>query len=231
MEPNDFNRCIHNKVKQFAFDLQIKKQQIYAREADESIGNYHWEKEKFYFIFQFCDECINKKIPLYDRSQKQEKLLEDAILIIDESVQKYFIDNQDQFVYSDKKSLWEEYELMCHTLLRLNNWDVILTKAGPDYGVDIVASKEGKKVAIQCKKHKNTVGIKAIQEVFSGKEYYKCTHAVVCSNVGYSKNAKHLGARLGVLLIHHDYLKILDKLLMENTESFAFLTKQDDLVR
>lgn len=213
--------------------MLIRKQQIYAREADISVGNYHWETEKFFFLWSYCDKCLDGKVSYYanDRSEKEEKLLEDGIKCIENVIEKYFDSNKSRFIYSNEKSTWQQYELMCHYLLESSGWNVLLTEAGGDFGVDLIATKNNLKVAIQCKKHKNTIGIKAVQKVFSGGNYHNCTHMIVCSNVGYSKSAKKLALNLGVELLQHDYLMVLDDILNENIPSSEFVKKQLKKVR
>jgi len=228
---NNYLDCILYETRKFSFDLLIRKQQIYAREADVSIGDYHWETEKFYFLWTYCEKCIDGIISYYNRSEKEEKLLEDAIEYIEQITKEYFINNKNKFVYSETQSTWQQYELMCYALLESLGWNVFLTEAGADFGVDLIATKNNLKVAIQCKKHKNTLGIKAVQEVFSGAKYHDCEYMMVCSNVGYSKSSKKLALNLGVKLLHHDYLLVLDDILKENTPSSVFIHTELEKVR
>lgn len=73
-----------------------------------------------------------------------------------------------------------------------------------DYGVDIVVEKNGLKCAIQCKRYNNKVPTKAIQEIKSGKTYYKCDKAIVITNNYYTRNAQNLANSVGVQLIDRD---------------------------
>jgi len=225
---NSYLPCIAYTTKKYAFDLIIRRQQIYAREADRSIGNYHWETEKFFFLWTYCEQCLDGFVSYFahDRNDKEEKLLEDGIQHVEDILDEYFQRNKSKFVYSNETSTWQQYELMCHSLLESSGWSVVLTEAGGDFGVDLIAAKSDLKVAIQCKKHKNTIGVKAVQEVFSGGKYHNCTHMIVCSNVGYSKSAKKLALNLGVELLHHDYLMILDDILNEKIPSSEFVKEQ-----
>ena len=165
-------------------------------------------------------------IMYYDRSNKGKKLLNHTIEYAEEILNEYFIENKSRFIYTNEKSTWQQYELMCHSLLRSSGWNVLLMEAGADFGVDLIAVKNNFKIAIQCKKHKNTIGIKAVQEVFSGSKYHDCNHAIVCSNVGYSKSAKKLALNLNVKLLHHDYLLILDEIVKETISSALFIQNQ-----
>ena len=79
-------------------------------------------------------------------------------------------------------------------------------------GVDITAEKDGLKCAIQCKRYHNNVPINAIQEIKSGKTYYRCDKAMVITNSYYTQNAKNLASRTGVqLLDRDDLIRIIKK--------------------
>ena len=75
------------------------------------------------------------------------------------------------------------FEYFCADLLRYNGFNHIkVTSGSGDFGVDILCEYKSIKYAIQCKCYSNTVGNKAVQEIFSGKVFYKCEKAVVITN-------------------------------------------------
>ncbi|MHA6685343.1 restriction endonuclease [Mesorhizobium sp. A556] len=107
-----------------------------------------------------------------------------------------------------------EYERWCAMTLRQHGWQASTTKGGGDQGVDVVASKDGRKVAIQCKLYTSgPVGNKAVQEVHAAAGFTEAGHAVVVSNGAYTAAARQLAAKLGVLLLHHSQLAKLDEIL------------------
>lgn len=71
---------------------------------------------------------------------------------------------------------------------------------GHDYGVDLVISKNGIKTAVQAKRYNGSVGIKAVQEIVSGKDYYDCDHAMVVTNSRFTSSAINLADKCGVEL-------------------------------
>ena len=85
------------------------------------------------------------------------------------------------------------------------------TAATGDQGVDLIATKNRVKVAIQCKRYSGSVGNAAVQEVSAGKDYWHCQHAVVVSNSNYTPSAKNLANKLSVKLIHHNEINDLYK--------------------
>jgi restriction system protein len=75
------------------------------------------------------------------------------------------------------------FEFFCADLLRYNGFErVQVTDGSGDFGVDILCEFKSVSYAIQCKCYANTVGNKAVQEVFSGKKFYNCSKAVVITN-------------------------------------------------
>lgn len=114
--------------------------------------------------------------------------------------------------YSDDMS-GQDYEVYCAELLREAGWNVELTQASNDQGVDLIASIENLKVCIQCKRYSNPVGNKAVQEVIAGKAFYNGSHAVVVSNAGFTKAATALAESAGVILISDVELDQLEMLV------------------
>ena len=88
--------------------------------------------------------------------------------------------------------------------------DIKLTPASGDYGVDITAEKDGVRYAFQCKRYATPVGVKAVQEVFSGCRKYEADRAVVITNSSYTARAQALADDLGVTLWD---LEMLDAIL------------------
>ena len=95
----------------------------------------------------------------------------------------------------------KEFEFFCADLLRVNGYkNVSVTAASGDQGVDVLAEKEGLKYAFQCKKWSYPIGNTAVQEVSTGKTFYKCDVAVVLTNSTFTKGAVELAEATGVLL-------------------------------
>ena len=81
------------------------------------------------------------------------------------------------------------------------------TSASGDYGVDILAQREGMSYAIQCKRYLEPVGLEAVQQVYAGRAYYECHVAVVLTNQKFTANAQHLADKLGVVLWDRETLR------------------------
>ncbi len=94
-----------------------------------------------------------------------------------------------------------EFEDYVATRVRRAGWQVTFTSVIGDYGVDLIAQRDGKSVAIQCKRHAKPVGVAAVQQVVSGARHHGCTKSIVVSNQEFTQAAKQLAATHGCQLI------------------------------
>lgn len=102
------------------------------------------------------------------------------------------------------------FENFIADLLRNNGYKKVkTTKASADYGVDIVAVKDGKNYAFQCKCYSSNLGVKPVQEVYAGARMYHADIMVVITNTYFTVNAINLADKLNVLLWNRDYLACL----------------------
>lgn len=100
-------------------------------------------------------------------------------------------------------------ELTCDILIA-NGFELAEnTPASGDFGVDILARKDGMTYAIQCKRYLEPVGLEAVQQVYAGRAYYECHVAVVLTNQTFTANAQKLADKLGVVLWDRDTLREL----------------------
>lgn len=101
------------------------------------------------------------------------------------------------------------FELFCADLLRNNEFThVEVTQASGDFGIDILAQKDGVTYGIQCKCYSNAVGNQAVQEALSGAQYYHRMVAVVMTNNYFTQAAIKTAKRTNVLLWDRD--KVLE---------------------
>jgi restriction system protein len=94
-----------------------------------------------------------------------------------------------------------EFEDYVAARLRRAGWQVTFTPLTGDYGVDLIAEKDGTWVAIQCKRHGNSIGVAAVQQVVSGARHHGCTKSIVVSNQEFTRAAKQLAFTHGCQLI------------------------------
>ncbi len=98
-------------------------------------------------------------------------------------------------------------------MLIKHGWNATVTQASGDQGVDVIASKDGKEIVLQCKLYSKPVGNAAVQEVIAGRAFEGVEFAAVVTNNGYTPAARKLASATNVHLLHHDQLPDLDNML------------------
>lgn len=181
-----------------------------------------WEREKAYFCEKVlvvemwaiarhflgdrASTCWNWALLTAEAqpgSLRYEDLWSEAIEAILDEVQHSTI--SDQVLEPDADGL--AYEAYVAHLVSELGWSAELTKSTGDHGADVIASRNGLRVAIQCKHYAGKVGNKAVQEVFSAARFYDCDVGVVISNSEFTSAARQAAQKLGILLVHHDEMQ------------------------
>lgn len=107
-----------------------------------------------------------------------------------------------------------EFEKYCADLLQKRGFcEVSLTPGSGDFGVDVLAEKDGVTYAIQCKAYSSPVGVKAVQEAYAGRDYYDRMVGVVMTNQYFTAPATDAARKLKILLWDRGYL---DEMIDEN---------------
>lgn len=120
------------------------------------------------------------------------------------------------------------FENIACRLLESNGYENVRnTPASGDYGIDILAEKDGISYAIQCKCYSSNIGNKAVQEAFSGKQFYNCMVAVVFTNSHFTKSAIETAKSTNVLL--WDREKLVQMINNTNQNDLKELTNADTL--
>lgn len=86
-------------------------------------------------------------------------------------------------------------------------YTIEITKASGDQGVDLIAKKDGKVLAIQAKCYSGVVGNHAIMEVVAGMKYYDCNCCMVVTNSTFTPAARELATANNVELWDRNELK------------------------
>jgi restriction system protein len=106
-----------------------------------------------------------------------------------------------------------EYERYCAAQLEKRRWRTIVTKAAHDQGVDIIATKAGRRIVLQCKKYAKPVGNQAVQQIVAAIAHESAERGVVVATSDFTRAARKLAASNNVLLLHHRDLRDIDRLL------------------
>jgi restriction system protein len=102
-----------------------------------------------------------------------------------------------------------DFEYYCADFLESIGFvDIEITKGSGDYGVDILAEKDGVTYAVQCKRYNGPVGVKAVQEAYAGRDYYDRMVGAVLTNQYFTQPAVEAAKKLKILLWDRDYMAV-----------------------
>nr|WP_272931012.1 restriction endonuclease [Acetobacter indonesiensis] len=113
-----------------------------------------------------------------------------------------------------------DYERYCAKLLRKEGWEALVTSECGDQGADVIASKNGLRVVLQCKLYSKAVGNDAVQQVAAARHHYSARLAAVVSNAPYTIPAQQLARTNKVFLLHHDELPDFVRRLEKSARSY-----------
>lgn len=100
-----------------------------------------------------------------------------------------------------------DFELFCAQLLEKQGYiDVEVTRGSGDFGVDILAEKDGVTYAVQCKRYQGPVGVDAILRTYAGRDYYDRMVGAVMTNQYFTSPAVEAAKKLKILLWDRGYL-------------------------
>lgn len=102
-----------------------------------------------------------------------------------------------------------DYEYLWALYLKCKGYGVEVTKKSGDEGVDVIAIKDYRKTAYQCKLHSKPVGRNAIAQVYIGKDNYKCSKAIVVTNNTFTKPAIETAKKRSVGLLPNKTPEVL----------------------
>ncbi|MPR12648.1 restriction endonuclease [Microvirga tunisiensis] len=219
-EENESARRKHEKLLSVTRSVaETHKKTLYIREKQtvykDAYGDYkfdRWNSEKKYFIKEkVFPALLESGIEPFSLDEDSSVWLE-LERVIDATVSE-FSSTQVDLVDFDNISTGQEYEIVCQEILENLGWAVNNTPTSGDQGADLIAEKEGCRLAIQCKFYSSSVGNKAVQEVVAATSFYVADFGVVVSNNTFTKSARQLAVSNGVILIHHDDLESLDELV------------------
>ena len=85
-----------------------------------------------------------------------------------------------------------EFEEFLAEFFKTCGYIVTKTKTGNDYGADLILERFGERTVVQVKRHKRSIGVKAVQEVTAARNYYGAHKALAIISSIFTKNAKEL---------------------------------------
>jgi len=102
-----------------------------------------------------------------------------------------------------------DFEKYVAELLRANGYRNVSLTERYDFGVDIIAEKDGVRWGIQTKRYAGLVKASAVRQVVTGLKLYDCDRAMVITNSTYSAVARRLANANDCVLVDRAGLKRL----------------------
>lgn len=100
-----------------------------------------------------------------------------------------------------------DFEFFCADLLEKRGFmEVEVTRGSGDFGIDILAEKDGVTYAVQCKRYNGPVGVEAVLRTYGGRDYYERMVGVVMTNQYFTAPAVEAAKKLQILLWDRGYL-------------------------
>ena len=100
----------------------------------------------------------------------------------------------------------KEFEQYLEILFKKLGYQVKRTPYQGDYGADLILRQGDEKTVVQAKRYKRSVGVKAVQEAVTSKEYYQCDKVMVVTSSSFSRQARTLAKANRVELWDRDEL-------------------------
>lgn len=149
------------------------------------VAIYYWEYVKYLFLAIIAIFFIRLVIKLMRRC-----------CIVRRNVRLQNVDAMDGL----------DFELYIADLLTKQGYNNVSLTEEYDYGVDIVAEKDGIRWGIQTKRYSGLVKAEAVRQVVTGLRLYSCDRAMVITNSTYSNVARRLAEGNDCVLIDREGL-------------------------
>lgn len=116
-------------------------------------------------------------------------------------------------VSSTRKGI--DFEQHCMSVLQEGGWAPVSTPKTGDKGVDIVATKRGLRIAVQCKSWGANVGSSAVQQIYTGSKFYDADAAVLLSETPLTAQAEEIARKLHVIAATVEDIPTLEVIIIK----------------
>jgi restriction system protein len=99
----------------------------------------------------------------------------------------------------------EDYERYVAELLRADGWDVTLTPYMRDFGIDVIAERDGVRLGVQVKMFAGAnrlIGHPDVMQTFGAAAYADCTGAMIATDARLSAAAEQVARKLFIEVRH-----------------------------
>jgi len=127
---------------------------------------------------------------------------------------------------------WKRFEEVAAEYYRIQGFDAKTTRIGPDGGIDIILRKQGINTpiaVIQCKAHKNNIGVKPIRELYGVMAAEKVERGVFITTSDYTSEARQFAREKKLLLLSgKDFIEKVDQLDDEQKGALLIFATRGD---
>ncbi len=188
-----FFYMIYNKNYDFLSNYYLKCQEEVLTCYSQLIKNSKYEK--------FRESVLIEQYEQEEQSQSSVNKNDAEILESEKSEDVYYSIEDIDFMTGT------EFEYFISILFESMNFKTEITNSTGDQGVDVIERKGINEIGIQCKCYSGSVGNSAIQEVFSGLNYYHLNKGMVVTNNYFTKSAIELAKSNNIILWDRSMLK------------------------
>ncbi len=155
----------------------------------------------------FLDEAVVEQRRLAELARRQQQYAElkleyEQAYREHDELKAQLGSRKNQLLSVDWRSLrGGDFEQFLVGVFEVLGYAIETTKASGDQGVDLIATKGGRRIAIQAKGYAGSVGNSAVQEAVAGKMYYRCDSCVVVINSSFTRAARDLADKTECQLI------------------------------
>jgi len=113
----------------------------------------------------------------------------------------------------------------------LQGYEIEISPKSGDQGVDIIALRGDRRIAIQCKRFAKgaLVSNSAIQEIFAGMSYYKCTDGLLVTTSSLTSHAQELADSLGIKYWDEQYIEVLCSDVLRTLSESVYLMEDSQV--
>ncbi len=102
---------------------------------------------------------------------------------------------------------WVEFEHEITELVRAFGYDAVTTQPASDFGADVVAQNQNRRVVVQCKLYGRTrIGADTVMKLLGSKSYFDADEALCITTSSFTKQAYKVAESKGIKLIDRENL-------------------------
>jgi HJR/Mrr/RecB family endonuclease len=229
IETTSFDECLFIYYKEFnkiEENIRVFNNHMYSREFDKIKENakvsdnyilslftyYMIDHEKFGDIDNLdYFNVFNRQNELLAKLQNNKEEFEYRIFETNMKAKTYKA-NAGYTIYDVDLMGGADFEQFVSKIFTKMGYATQVTKHSGDFGVDVIAEKDGIKIGIQAKCYTGSVSNSAVQEIVAGVRHYDCHKGLVVTNSIFTKAATELAKSNNVQLWDR---KVLEEKLSE----------------